>query len=82
MRELCDGPSGTATEYCALSGAPSLDVLWGGRSIAEFLGCSVKQLYRLAEDPKWPFFKANGKLCARRSALAEFIRAKERRLCA
>ena len=82
MRELCDGPSGTATDDCALSGAPSLDVLWGGREIAAFLRLSVKQVYKLAEDPKWPFFKANGKLCARQSALLEFIKARERRLCA
>lgn len=82
MRRPDGGPAGTTADGCALSGAPSLDLLWGGRPIAEFLGCSVKQVYRLAEDPKWPFFKANGKLCARRSALAEFIQAKERRLCA
>ncbi len=82
MRTPDCGPYRTATEACALSSVASLDVLWGGRPIAEFLGCTVKQVYRLAEDPKWPFFKANGKLCARRSALAEFIKAKERRLCA
>jgi len=82
MLEPCSGPARTATDDCALSGAPSLDILWGARAVADFLGCNVKKVYRLAEDPKWPFFKASGKLCARRSALTAFVAAKERRLCA
>jgi hypothetical protein len=82
MRELYGDPSGAATDDCAPGGEACLDVLWGARAAAEFLGLSVKQVYRLSENPKWPFFKVDGRLCARRSALAAHLADKERRLCA
>jgi hypothetical protein len=82
MRELYGGPSGAATDDCAPGGEPSMDILWGAKAIAEFLGLSVRQVYRASESPKWPFFKVDGRLCARRSALTVFLAAKERRLCA
>jgi hypothetical protein len=82
MRETtCGDSSGAATELCAFDGAPSLDILWGAAAIAAFAGCTRRQVYQLSEDPAWPFFKANGKICARRSTLAAFIARKEKRLC-
>ncbi len=85
MRELCGGPSRTATDDCAVNDAPSIDLLTGAAAIARFLfgdASKRRKVYRLSENPEWPFFKVGGELCARRSTLAEFLAAKERRLCA
>ncbi|WP_454917295.1 excisionase family DNA-binding protein [Xanthobacter sediminis] len=55
------------------------DVLFGASAIAEHLATTRQRVYRLAAQGRIPFFRVGNMVCARRSALAEWMLAQERR---
>ena len=58
------------------AGQPSVDepgILLGAGAIADFLGITPSQVYRLAGEGSWPVFRLRSKLAARRSALLAHI---------
>jgi len=52
-----------------------LDILWGAKAIARYLGCGVDFVYGLREEPAGPIRKSRGKLFAFRDDLARYLRA-------
>ena len=53
------------------------DILFGAKAIAEYLGLSTKQIYRLIYSESLPVFKLGGTLSARRSTLERHFAALE-----
>lgn len=49
------------------------DLLLGANAIAEFLGITRRQAYRLTYDAIIPTFKAGGTVAARRSSLTKWL---------
>ncbi len=56
---------------------PTADLLFGAKAIAEFLGISQRQTYRLIYDSILPSFKLGGTVAARRSTLTKWLEAQE-----
>jgi hypothetical protein len=55
---------------------PRNDALWGAKSIANEISCSVDKVYELASDPLAPVYKPGGRYYARRSELQQWLRSK------
>lgn len=49
------------------------DLLLGAKAIADYLGISARQTYRLTYDGLLPHFKLGGTVAARRSALTKWL---------
>lgn len=49
------------------------DLLLGAKAIADYLGISPRQTYRLTYDGLLPHFKLGGTVAARRSALTRWL---------
>ncbi|WP_312412048.1 helix-turn-helix domain-containing protein [Shinella sp.] len=49
------------------------DILMGAKAIAEYLGITSRQLYRLVYKDVIPTFKLGGSVAARRSALNKWM---------
>ena len=49
------------------------DLLYGVPAIATFLRMSEPAVYHLSRRADWPGFKIGGKVCARRSAIDQWI---------
>lgn len=56
-----------------------VDLLIGAKAIAEFLGVSRRQAYRLISDGIAPSFKLGGTVAARRSSLTRWLEGLEKR---
>lgn len=54
------------------------DLLMGADAIADFLGVTRRQVYRLVYDNIIPSFKLGGTVAARRSSLIKWMEALER----
>lgn len=55
----------------------SPDLLMGASAIAEFLGITRRQAYRLVYEAMMPSFKLGGTVAARRSSLRKWMEEKE-----
>lgn len=53
------------------------DLLMGASAIAEFLGVTSRQVYRLVYDGIIPSFKLGGTVAARKSSLVAFMESVE-----
>lgn len=53
------------------------DLLMGADAIAEFLGVTRRQVYRLVYDEIVPSFKLGGTVAARKSSLTKWMQALE-----
>jgi len=49
------------------------ELLIGAHAIAEFLGCSQRQVYRLSSEKIIPTFKLGGAIAARRTTIEKCI---------
>ncbi|MCO7736456.1 DNA-binding protein [Brucella intermedia] len=49
------------------------DLLYGVPAIADFLRMTQPAVYHLSRRADWPGFKIGGKVCARRSAIDQWI---------
>ncbi|MET3854435.1 helix-turn-helix domain-containing protein [Rhizobium sp. OAE497] len=58
------------------------DLLVGAKAIAEFLGVTQRQAYRLTTDRIIPFLKLGGTVAARRSSLSRWMDEAEARAAA
>lgn len=56
---------------------PSGDLLMGAAAIAEHLGITRRQTYRLVYDELIPTFKVGGTIAARRSSLNAWLEQQE-----
>lgn len=54
------------------------DLLLGADAIAQFLGVTRRQVYRLVYDKVVPSFKAGGTVAARKSSLIKWMSEAER----
>ena len=54
------------------------DLLMGAEAIAQYLGITRRQVYRLAQDDIAPTFKLGGTIAARRSSLDAWMNGLER----
>ena len=62
-------------------GALSGDILYGAKEIAEFLGGTAERrrtIYNLVQQGRIPHFRLGAIICARKSALLEWIAIQER----
>ncbi len=59
-------------------GGEEIDLLYGVPAIAECLRLTHDQVYHLHKKGSLPTFKIDGKVCARRSSLVEWLAAKEK----
>ena len=56
---------------------PQADLLMGAGAIAEFLGVTRRQTYRLCYDATLPHFRLGGTVAARKSTLTAWLAAQE-----
>jgi excisionase family DNA binding protein len=56
---------------------PEADLLLGATAIANYLGITRRQVYRLVYDSVLPTFKAGGTVAARRSTLTSWMDKQE-----
>lgn len=56
---------------------PTGDLLIGANAIADYLGVSRRQIYRLTYDGIVPHFKLGGSVAARRSSLTRWLSEQE-----
>lgn len=54
------------------------DVMHGGDAIAHFMGWTARQVYHLAANHRFPYFKLGNVICARKSTLLAWIAEQER----
>lgn len=54
------------------------ELLIGANAIAEFLGITPRQVYRLHYDADLPSFKLGGSVSARKETLVKWLEEKER----
>jgi excisionase family DNA binding protein len=54
------------------------DLLLGAKAIAQFLGITQRQTYRLIYDGLIPHFKLGGNVAARRSSLKKWLAEQEK----
>ena len=56
----------------------SIDMLWGAKAIARYMGCTEKTVWNMHHRGQLPTFNQGRRVCARRSSLRAHVEAREK----